>query len=484
MTSRFNRDALFIGGAWVKADSGAVRAVFNPATGEQVGAVPEGGTAETRRAIEAAQKAFLSYRKTTAAERATMMRRLHDLLLENREELAVLLTSEQGKPLAEARAEIGASAAYILWFAEEARRVYGDTIPSPWRDRRIAVQHQPVGVVGAITPWNFPSSMLARKLGPALAAGCTVVAKPAPQTPLSGLAWGVLCQEAGFPDGVVNVITGDAIAVGQELTSNPLVRKITFTGSTGVGRKLVAQCAPTLKRVSMELGGNAPFIVFDDADLDRAVQGAMEGKFRNSGQTCVCVNRFYVQDGVYDRFLEKLTAAVNGLVVGNGQTEGVTQGPLIDAGAIKKVGAMVDDAVSKGGRVVVGGKLHELGRTFYAPTIIGDANAKMDLAREEIFGPVAALFRFSTEAEAIALANDTDYGLAAYFYTADLGRSVRVSEALDYGIVGINEGLVTTEVAPFGGVKQSGMGREGSKYGIEDYLDSKYVCVGGVGANQ
>lgn len=482
MTSRFNRDALFIGGAWVKADSGQDRPVYNPATGETVGAVPEGGAAETRRAIEAAHAAFLSYRLTTAAERSTLMRKLANLITANKEELALLLTSEQGKPLAEARAEIGASAAYILWFAEEARRLYGDTIPSPWKDRRIAVTHQPVGVVGAITPWNFPSSMLARKLGPALAAGCTIVAKPAPQTPLSGLAWGVLCEEAGFPAGVVNIVTGGAQDIGQELTSHPLVRKITFTGSTAVGRKLVAQCAPSLKRVSMELGGNAPFIVFDDADLDRAVQGAIEGKFRNSGQTCVCVNRFYVQDGVYDRFLDKLSEAVNGLVVGNGREDGVTQGPLIDAAAINKVGGMVDDALGKGGRLVVGGKPHALGRTFYQPTIIAEANGKMELAREEIFGPVAALFRFSTEAEAIALANDTEYGLAAYFYTADLGRSVRVSEALDYGIVGINEGLVTTEVAPFGGVKQSGMGREGSKYGIEDYLDSKYVCIGGIGS--
>ena len=482
MTAIFNRNALYIGGAWVQADSRQETPVFNPATGEQVGAVPHAGVAETRRAIEAAHTAFASYRQTTAAERSEMLRRLHGLILANRDELAELLTSEQGKPLAEARGEIGASAAYILWFAEEARRLYGDTIPSPWRDRRIAVTHQPVGVVGAITPWNFPSSMLARKIGPALAAGCTVVAKPAPQTPLSGLAWGVLCEEAGFPAGVINIVTGGAQDIGQELTSNPLVRKITFTGSTAVGRKLVAQCAPSLKRVSMELGGNAPFIVFDDADLDRAVAGAMEGKFRNSGQTCVCVNRFYVQEGVYDRFLDKLTTAVDALVVGDGTQTGVTQGPLIDAGALGKVGSMVEDALGKGGRLVVGGKPHALGRTFYEPTVIADATSEMVLAREEIFGPVAAVFRFSTEAEAIALANDTEYGLAAYFYTADLGRSVRVSEALEYGIVGINEGLVTTEVAPFGGVKQSGMGREGSKYGIEDYLDSKYVCVGGIGA--
>ncbi|MDB5563172.1 MAG: NAD-dependent succinate-semialdehyde dehydrogenase [Hyphomicrobiales bacterium] len=481
MPSQWKRQQIHIAGQWLSADSGRTLDVINPATGERIGTVPDAGAAETRRAIEAASQAFDESRALTGNERAVLLRHLHDLLLDNREALAELLTSEQGKPLAEARGEIGMSAAYILWFAEEARRVYGDIIPSPWRDRRVLVTKQPVGVVGAITPWNFPSSMLARKLGPALAAGCTVVAKPAPQTPFSGLAWGALCEAAGFPSGVVNIVTGSATEIGGELTSNPLVRKITFTGSTAVGKKLIQQASGTVKKVSMELGGNAPFLVFDDADIDRAVAGAIEGKFRNAGQTCVCVNRFYAQAPVYDQFVEKLAAAAAALKLGDGREPDVQQGPLIDSNALAKVESFVADAVQNGGRVVTGGRRHALGGTFYSPTVIADANAAMKLAREEIFGPVAPVFKFQTEDEAIRLANDTEFGLAAYFHTNDLGRVFRVSERLDYGIVGVNEGLVTTEVAPFGGFKQSGTGREGSKYGIEDYLEIKYVCVGGLG---
>ncbi|MGX1741714.1 NAD-dependent succinate-semialdehyde dehydrogenase [Bosea sp. NPDC055353] len=480
--SDFKRDAIFVGGRWLDKASGGTIDVTDPATGKSIGTVPSAGVAETRAAIEAAHAAFPAWAAKTAQERAVLLRKLADEILKHQDALAELLTREQGKPLAEAKGEVGMSAAYVLWFAEEARRVYGDVIPSPWADRRIIVTKQPLGVVGAITPWNFPSSMLARKIGPALAAGCTIVAKPASQTPYSALAWGILAEKAGIPAGVVNVVTGDARTVGGELTGNPLVRKITFTGSTPVGKVLLKQAAETVKKVSMELGGNAPFIVFDDADLDRAVEGAIAAKFRNSGQTCVCTNRFYAQAGIYDAFVEKLTAAVRKLKLGSGLETGVTQGPLIDDKALAKVEEMVADATAKGGTVATGGKRSELGLSFYEPTVIAGATGTMLFAREEIFGPVAPVFRFETEEEALRLANDTEYGLACYFYTRDLGRTFRVSEALQYGIVGVNEGLVTTEVAPFGGVKESGLGSEGSKYGLQDYLDVKYTCIGGLGA--
>ena len=474
------RQQLHIAGSWIDAHSGKTLEVEDPATGKVIGTIANAGAAETRQAIEAAHEALKSFSRTTAAERAEMLRRLHQLILDNRDELARILTLEQGKPLAEARGEVGMSAAYVLWFAEEARRVYGEIIPSPWRDRRLMATRQPVGVVGAITPWNFPSSMLARKIAPALAAGCTIVCKPATQTPYSGLAWGELCARAGFPAGVVNVVTGSAREIGGELTANSLVRKITFTGSTEVGKVLLGQAAGTVKKVSMELGGNAPFIVFDDADIDRAVEGGINSKFRNTGQTCVCTNRFYVQAGVYDAFVEKLSAATERLRIGAGSDDGVELGPLIDANSLEKVEDLLADAVGKGGRVLTGGQRHALGGNFFEPTVVADASADMRFSREEIFGPLAPVFRFETEEEAVKLANDTEFGLACYFYTRDLGRAFRVSEALDYGIVGVNEGLVTTEVAPFGGVKESGMGREGSLHGIEDYLEVKYVCMGGL----
>ncbi|MBE7185271.1 MAG: NAD-dependent succinate-semialdehyde dehydrogenase [Methylobacterium mesophilicum] len=479
--SPYLREANLIGGAWVQADGGGTIDVTNPANGLKIGTVPASGQAETRRAIEAAQKTFETYRKTSVLERHKMLRKLHDLIMENQQTLAELLTMEQGKSLFEAKGEVGMSAAYVLWFAEEARRTYGDTIPSPWADRRIMVTKEPTGVVAAITPWNFPSSMLARKIGPALAAGCTVVVKPATQTPYSALAWGVLCEEAGFPRGAVNIITGAPGPIGDELCTNPLVKKITFTGSTGVGKMLIGKAASTVKKVSMELGGNAPFIVFDDADLERAVEGAMLAKFRNSGQTCVCTNRFFVQSGIYDRFMEKFAAATKGLKVGDGTEDGVQQGPLIDEKAVSKVEEFVADALQKGATVLSGGKRHALGGSFFEPTVIGDAKPDMMFMKEEIFGPVAPVFRFESEEEAIRLANDTEFGLAAYFYTADLGRAFRVSEGLKYGMVGINEGLITTVEAPFGGVKESGLGREGGHQGIEDYLDTKYVCIGGLG---
>ncbi|MHB2169784.1 NAD-dependent succinate-semialdehyde dehydrogenase [Alsobacter sp. R-9] len=474
----FQRDANLIGGEWVGADDGGAIEVTNPATGEILGQVPRCGAAETRRAIEAAQKAFVGWSRTTAAERAEKLRKLAAAIEKNKEDLAVLLTSEQGKPLAEARGEIAISAAYVLWFAEEARRIYGDTIPSPWPNRRIIVTKEPVGVVAAITPWNFPSSMLSRKLGAALAAGCTVVTKPATQTPYSAIAWGLLAEEAGIPPGVINILTGSASAIGGEITRNPIVKKVTFTGSTEVGKMLMAQAAGTMKRVSMELGGNAPFIVFDDADLDAAVEGAMQSKYRNSGQTCVCANRFIVQAGIYDAFAAKFAAAVKGLKVGNGLEPGTVQGPLIDENAVKKVEEHIADAVSKGAAVAAGGKRHALGRSFFEPTILTGVTTAMAVAREETFGPLAPLFRFETEEQAIAMANDTEFGLAAYAFTRDLGRAFRVMEGLQYGQVGINAGLITTEVAPFGGVKESGMGREGSKYGLDDYLNVKYGCLG------
>ncbi len=477
-TLPFQRDANLIGGEWVGADSGETLTVTNPATGETLGRVPKCGAAETRRAVAAAQQAFVGWSRTTAAERAEKLRRLAAAIEKNKEELAVLLTSEQGKPLAEARGEVSISAAYVQWFAEEARRVYGDTIPSPWPGRRIIVTKEPVGVVAAITPWNFPSSMLSRKLGAALAAGCTVVTKPASQTPYSAIAWGLLAEEAGIPPGVINILTGSASAIGGELTANPAVKKITFTGSTEIGKMLMAQAAGTMKRVSMELGGNAPFIVFDDADLDAAVEGAMQSKYRNSGQTCVCANRFIVQAGIYDAFSAKFAEAVRGLKVGNGLEPGTVQGPLIDENAVKKVEEHIADAVAKGGTVVVGGRRHSLGRSFFEPTIITGVTPAMAVAKEETFGPLAPIFRFTTEEEAISMANDTEFGLAAYAFTRDLGRAFRVMEGLQYGQVGINAGLITTEVAPFGGVKESGMGREGSKYGLDDYLNVKYGCLG------
>ncbi|MCJ8143969.1 NAD-dependent succinate-semialdehyde dehydrogenase [Ancylobacter sp. A5.8] len=474
----FKRDANLIGGEWIGADGGGTIEVTNPASGEVIGTVPDCGEAETRRAIDAAQKTFESYSRTTADERAKLLRRLHTVIMDNQRALAELLTIEQGKPLAESMGEVGASAAYVLWFSEEARRVYGDVIPSPWPERRILVTKQPVGVIAAVTPWNFPSSMLARKIGPALAAGCTSVVKPATQTPYSGLAWGVLTEQAGFPAGAVNILTGSATKIGGEMTANPLVRKITFTGSTPVGKILMKQSADTVKKVSMELGGNAPFLVFDDADLDAAVAGAIASKYRNSGQTCVCANRFYVQAGIYDAFVEKFAAASSGLKVGSGLEDGVVQGPLIDDKAVAKTEGFVADARAKGGTVVTGGKRHSLGGQFFEPTVIAGATQEMAFAKEEIFGPVAPVFRFETEEQAVAYANDTEFGLACYFYTRDLGRTFRVAEALRYGQVGVNAGVITTEVAPFGGVKESGIGREGSKYGIDDYVDIKYVCIG------
>lgn len=481
--SDLKRENNFIGGKWVGAADGATAPVHDPATGEIVGVVANSGAAETRSAIDAASEAFVAFRQLSASERAKMLRDLATAILDQQDALAELLTREQGKPLAEAKGEVGMSAAYIQWFAEEARRIYGDVIPSPWRQRKILVTKEPVGVVGAITPWNFPSSMLARKIGPALAAGCTVVAKPAMQTPYSGLAWGVLAEQVGIPPGVLNIVTGSAREIGGELTANPLVRKLTFTGSTAVGKLLMRQCADTVKKVSMELGGNAPFLVFDDADLERAVEGAIAAKFRNAGQTCVCTNRLYVQAGIYDRFVDAFSKATSDLRVGSGLEAGVTQGPLIDDVAVEKVKQFVADATSKGAKVLTGGSAHALGGRFFQPTVIANATPSMRFAREEIFGPVAPVFRFEAEQEAVRAANDTEYGLACYFYTRDLGRAMRVSEQLEYGLVGINEGLITTEVAPFGGYKESGVGREGSKYGIEDYMQVKYTCIGGLAEN-
>jgi succinate-semialdehyde dehydrogenase / glutarate-semialdehyde dehydrogenase len=477
----FKREAAYVDGAWIASDNGKSVEVRDPATGETLGTVPDCGRAETARAIAAAEAALPAWRGKTAKERAKLLHKLADAVEANVEALGTLLTMEQGKSLTEAKGEVAFSAAYVRWFAEEAQRIYGDVIPSPWPGRRILVTKEPVGVVGAITPWNFPSSMIARKLGPALAAGCTIVIKPAGQTPYSGLAWGALCEKVGIPAGVVNVLTGSSREIGGELTSNPAVRKITFTGSTPVGKLLVEQASHTLKRVSMELGGNAPFIVFDDADVDRAIEGAMIAKYRNSGQTCVCTNRFLVQSGIHDAFVERLVAASNALKVGNGLEDGVQQGPLIDDKAVAKVEEHIADAVGKGARLAAGGRRHELGGTFFEPTVLTGVTPAMAVSKDETFGPLAPVFRFETEEEAIAMANDTEFGLASYFYTRDLGRAFRVAEALKYGMVGINEGLITTEVAPFGGVKESGMGREGSKYGIEDYLDVKYVCVGGLG---
>ena len=478
--SKLFRQQAYIDGAWADAADGATITVTNPANGAKLGTVPKMGAEETRRAIAAAQAAFPAWRERTAKDRSNILRRWFELIMANKEDLARIMTLEQGKPLNESRGEILYGAAFIEWFAEEAKRVNGDTIPGPASDRRIVVIKQPVGVIGAITPWNFPNAMITRKAGPALAAGCTIVIKPASMTPYSALALAELAEQAGIPKGVVNIVTGAAGAIGGELTSNPVVKKITFTGSTEVGKILMAQSANTVKKVSMELGGNAPFIVFDDADLDAAVIGAMASKYRNTGQTCVCVNRLLVQDGVYDAFAEKLAAAVKNLKVADGLTEGAQQGPLIDMAAVEKVEEHIADALSKGARIVTGGKRHALGGTYFEPTIIADVTPEMRVAREETFGPLAPLFRFHTEAEAIQMANDTEFGLASYFYSRDIGRVWRVGEALEYGMVGINEGIISNEMAPFGGVKESGVGREGSVYGIADYLDIKYMCLGGI----
>ncbi len=471
----------YIDGAWVEATGGGTIEVNNPADGSILGTVPAMGKDDTRRAIAAADAAWPAWRAMTGKERAVIMRKWFDLMMQNQEDLAVLMTREQGKPLAESRGEIAYAASFIEWFAEEAKRVYGDVIPHPLHGKRIIVLKQPIGVVASITPWNFPAAMITRKCGPALAAGCTVVCKPASQTPYTALALAELAARAGIPKGVFNVITGPASEIGAELTSNPTVRKLGFTGSTEVGKQLMAQCAGTVKKVSFELGGNAPFIVFDDADLEAAVAGAMASKYRNTGQTCVCANRFLVQDGVYDAFAQRLADAVGKLKVGSGLTEGVQQGPLIDMRAIEKVEFHIADATQKGARVVAGGSRHALGGTFFEPTVLANVTADMAVANEETFGPVAPLFRFRDEGEAIEMANDTAFGLAAYFYSRDVGRVWRVAEALEHGIIGINEGIISNEVAPFGGMKESGIGREGSKYGMDEFLEIKYLCMGGIG---
>jgi len=474
------RQLCLIDGHWLAADNGQTIIVTNPATGAVLGTVPKLGAAETRQAIVAASAAFPAWRARTAKERSKVLRRWFELMIEHREDLAILLTAEQGKPLAEARGEIDYAAAYFEWFAEEAKRVYGDVIPQSAADKRIVVLKEPVGVCAAITPWNFPAAMIARKAGAALAAGCPMIVKPASATPFSALALAELANRAGVPAGVFNVVTGAASAIGGEMTANPLVRKLTFTGSTEIGKELMAQSAATMKKLSMELGGNAPFIVFDDADIDAAVAGAIASKYRNSGQTCVCTNRFLVQDGIYDTFAAKLATAVSALRVGDG-LQGVTeQGPLIDAAAVVKVEEHIADALAKGAKILCGGQRHALGGNFFAPTILTDVTAAMAVAREETFGPVAPLFRFRTEEEAIQLANDTEFGLAAYFYSRDNARVWRVAEAIEAGMVGINTGLISNETAPFGGVKQSGNGREGSKYGLDDFLEIKYLCIGGI----
>ncbi len=474
------RQQCYIDGAWADADGGETIPVNNPATDEIIGTVPRMGTDETRRAIEAANRAYPAWRKRSAKERGEILRKWYNLLLENQDDLAVLMTTEQGKPLAEAKGEITYAAAFIDWFAEEGKRVYGDTIPSPNDDWRIVVTKEPVGVCAAITPWNFPAAMIARKVGPALAAGCTMVAKPATMTPYSAFALAELAERAGVPKGVFSVVTGDSAAIGGEMTGNPIVRKITFTGSTEIGKLLMQQAAGTVKKVSMELGGNAPFIVFDDADLEAAVEGAMGSKFRNTGQTCVCANRLLVQDGVYDEFSALLTKRVAEMRVGNGMEDGITQGPLIDLNAVDKVEEHIADAVGKGARIVLGGKRHSLGGSYFEPTVLADVDTSMMVTREETFGPVAPLFRFKTEEEAIAMANDTEFGLAAFFFSRDIGRVWRVAEALEAGLVGVNAGVISTVEAPFGGFKESGVGREGSKYGIDDYIETKYVCMAGV----
>ncbi|HIJ62077.1 MAG TPA: NADP-dependent succinate-semialdehyde dehydrogenase [Rhodospirillaceae bacterium] len=470
----------YLGGDWIDADDRETIAVANPATGKVLGTVPKLGAAETRRAIEAANRAWGPWRARTAKERAAILGRWHDLILASQEDLARLMTAEQGKPLAESRGEVAYGASFVQWFAEEGKRAYGDVIPTTAPGKRIVVLKEPIGVVAAITPWNFPNAMITRKCAPALAAGCPVVVKPASQTPFSALALAELADRAGLPRGVFNVVTGGAAAIGGELTANPIVRKLSFTGSTEIGKLLMRQCADTVKKVSLELGGNAPFIVFDDADLDAAVAGAIASKYRNTGQTCVCANRLLIQDSVYDDFAHRLTAAVSTLKVADGFTAGAQQGPLIDAAAVRKVEDHIRDALAKGARIVTGGRRHALGGNFFEPTILAEVTSDMAVAREETFGPVAPLFRFKTEDEAIAMANDTEFGLASYFYSRDLGRVWRVAEALEYGIVGINEGIISTESAPFGGIKESGIGREGSKYGLDDFMEVKYLCLGGI----
>ncbi len=478
--ARLFREACYVDGQWIQARSGATIGVDNPATGQIIGRVPKLGAAETRQAIEAANLAFPAWSKKTAKERAAVLRRWFDLMMENQEDLARLMTLEQGKPLAESRGEVAYAASFLEWFGEEVKRIYGDTIPQHQADKRIVVIKQPIGVVACITPWNFPLAMITRKAAPAIGAGCTVVLKPASQTPFSALALAELAERAGVPKGVFNVVTGAAKEIGGELTSNPTVRKLSFTGSTEVGKILMAQCAGTVKRLSLELGGNAPFIVFDDADLDAAVEGAVASKYRNSGQTCVCTNRLLVQDSIYDAFAAKLAVAVKALKPAPGLEAGSTQGPLIDDAAVKKVESHIRDAQTRGAKVLMGGHRHALGGRFFEPTILTDVTPAMAIAHEETFGPVAPLFRFKTETEAIALANDTESGLAAYFYGRDIARVWRVAEALEYGMVGINSGMISTEVAPFGGVKESGLGREGSKYGMDEFVEVKYLCFGGI----
>jgi len=476
------REACYINGKWVGADSNQTIDVTNPATGDVLGTIPKMGADETRAAIEAANEAYPAWRAKTAKERASILRKWFDLMMENQEDLARMMTAEQGKPLKESMGEIVYAASFIEWFAEEGKRIYGDTIPQHAPGKRIVVTKEPIGVCAAITPWNFPAAMITRKCGPALAAGCTMVVKPATATPYSALALAELAERAGVPAGVFSVVTGSSGAIGGEMTSNPIVRKLTFTGSTEIGKLLMEQCAGTVKKTSMELGGNAPFIVFNDADLDEAVEGAMASKFRNTGQTCVCANRLLVQDGVYDEFSEKLAAAVEKMRVGDGLKGETEQGPMIDMAAVEKVEEHIQDAVAKGAKVISGGSRHDLGGTFFQPTVLAEVNTDMKVTKEETFGPVAPLYRFETEEQALAMANDTEFGLAAYFYSRDIGRIWRVMEGLEYGIVGVNEGIISTEVAPFGGMKESGTGREGSKYGIEDYLEIKYGLIGGIGA--
>ncbi len=474
------KQSCYLNGQWLNADSGAVINVTNPATNEIIGTIPKMGIYETRLAIEAANTALPVWSTKTAKERSVILRRWFELIMSNREDLAIIMTAEQGKPLAESQGEITYAASFIEWFAEEGKRIYGETIPGHAADKRIIVIKQPIGVCAAITPWNFPAAMITRKAGPALAAGCTMVVKPATATPFSALALAELSQRAGIPAGVFSVLTGSATEIGNELSSNPIVRKLTFTGSTQIGKQLMAQCASTVKKVSLELGGNAPFIVFEDADLDAAVEGAVISKYRNSGQTCVCANRLFVHTDIYDRFVEKLILAVSKLKVGNGLNGDVQQGPLIDMAAIIKVEEHIGDALNKGASVALGGKRHQLGGSFFEPTILTDVTPQMRVAREETFGPLAPVIRFSTDAEVISMANDTDSGLASYFYSRNISRIWKVAEALEYGMVGINTGLISTESAPFGGIKESGIGREGSKYGIEEYMEVKYLCFGGV----
>ncbi len=474
------RQQCYIDGQWLDAESGETLEVTNPANGKVIGSVPKMGANETARAVDAAQQAFQSWRKLTAKQRSVCLKKLASLMLENEEDLAKLMTIEQGKPLVESRGEVAYAASFFEWFAEEGKRIYGDVIPPQLPDRRIVVIKEPIGVCAAITPWNFPSAMITRKAGPALACGCTIVIKPASSTPYSALALCELAERAGIPPGVINVVTGSSSEIGGELTANDTVRKLSFTGSTAIGKVLMRQCADTVKKVSLELGGNAPFIVFDDADIDAAVVGAIQSKYRNAGQTCVCANRILVHDTIYDEFAQKLSSAVSQMKVGDGLEEGTVVGPLIDVAAVEKVEAHISDAVAKGAQVAVGGSRHSLGGTYFQPTVIKQVKVDMDVANEETFGPLAPLFKFSSEDEAVAMANATEFGLAAYFYSRDIGRVWRMSEALEYGIVGINTGIISTEVAPFGGMKESGVGREGSKYGVEDYVEIKYLCMAGI----